>query len=223
MLRCFCAGVLAAAIVLLGIGQAEAGMILLAIETGGADLAGLEVGQRATINVVLSGLEPDAELDTLAGTVVYDQTLLGVPVITAGPIIPDPLDDPLDYLISEQPGYAEATFLTFGDQPADRICGNGLFFSFDVTALAPGRELSFDYTDATMPNPDDPWDPIPVLVETTGPLPFTVVPEPGTLMRVAMLGVVLAGRRRRKNLRRAAESNVPRRRTGFPACLWPTG
>jgi len=85
-----------------------------------------------------------------------------------------------------------------------------------VTALAPGRgELSFDYTDATMPNPDDPWDPIPVLVETTGPLPFTVVPEPGTLMRVAMLGVVLAGRRRRKNLRRAAESHVPRRRKAF--------
>jgi len=152
----------------------------------------LAVGQTATIAVRLSGLEPGDELDTLAATVGFSGSLLGEPSIMAGPIVPDPLDDPLDFLTAEKPGYAEATFLTFGQESVDRIRDNGLFFSFDVTALAPGQgEFSFEFVDATAPNPDDRFDPLPVTVQTGGPLSVTVVPEPHGVLLLGIMGVTI--------------------------------
>lgn len=112
--------------------------IALSIEPAGADLGHLTIGQTATIEVRLSGLAPGGELDTVAATLTYDASRLGEPRIVPGPIVPDPLDDPLDFLTAEKPGYVETTFLMFGDESADRIRANGLFFFFDVTALAPG-------------------------------------------------------------------------------------
>jgi len=156
---------------------------------------------------MLSGLAPDDELDALTAWVVYDEALLGEPSITAGPILPDPRHGPLDYLPFEDAGWAEVTFLTFGDEPADRIHDNGLFFSFDVTALAPGQgEFSFDLVDATAPNPQDLLDPLPVAVQSGAPLPFEVVPEPSSGPILAVMaafiaaGCVAARRRRRYDM-----------------------
>lgn len=64
--------------------------------------------------------------------------LLGAPVTAAGPIVPDPLDDPRDFLTLALPGYAEASFLTFGMEPDVHITSNGVFFPFDVTCSPAG-------------------------------------------------------------------------------------
>ena len=105
----------------------------------------LYAGQTGTFGVELSGLSPGQELDALAATVIYDDTLLGVPSISPGAIVPDPLDDPLDFVVSEMGGLADASFLTFALDSPFHITSDGMFFSFDVTALAPGAgTLSFD-------------------------------------------------------------------------------
>ena len=185
--------------------------IALSIEPAGADLGHLAIGQTATIEVRLSGLAPGGELDTVAATLTYDASRLGEPRIVPGPIVPDPLDDPLDFLTAEKAGYVEGTFLTFGKTSADRIRANGLFFSFDVTALAPGQgAFRFDFVDATAPNPDDPFDPLPVTVQTNGPVSFTVVPEPSSVFLLAIMGAAIGAGGVRARRRRMVKTRSER-------------
>jgi len=198
MTRSFRVGA-ASVFVLLGLGGPAAAQVSLQMDSGGMDMSEMKVGDTATIGVRLTGLQPGQQLDTLAATVVFNGAALGTPTVTGGPIIPDPLNNPLDYLTLTDPGYAEATFLTFGEEAADRIRDNGLFYSFDVTAVAPGRGMfRFDFGDATAPNSEDPLDPIVVEVTTGDPLEFTVVPEPCSGLMLAMLGLLWAGRRSRR-------------------------
>ena len=187
------------AIALLSASPAAHAQVNLQMDSGGTDMSKLEVGQTATINVILSGLQPGAELDTLAGTVMFNGSALGTPAITGGPILPDPLHEPTNFLTLAIPGYAEASFLTFGEESAHRIRENGVFYSFDVTATEPGRgTLGFDFVDATRPNPLDPLDPIAVDVTTGDSLEFAVVPEPASGLMLAALGLLWAGRRTRR-------------------------
>ena len=210
MLRPLRVAPLVVVVVLLG-GVSSQADVMLALESAGADMGHLAVGQTATIAVRLSGLEPGDELDTLAATVGFSGSLLGEPSIMAGPIVPDPLDAPLDFLTAEKPGYVEGTFLTFGKTPADRIRANGLFFSFDVSALAPGQgEFSFDFVDATAPNPDDPFDPLPVTVQTSGPVSFTVVPEPSSVLLLAIMGAAIGAGGLRVRRRRMVKTRSER-------------
>ncbi len=76
----------------------------LSLTVPGVDLDNLPLGVPTTILVQLSGLGVGQELDTLAATVVYDGALLGAPSISSGPIVPNPLDDPLDFLSFGQSG-----------------------------------------------------------------------------------------------------------------------
>lgn len=168
--------------------------VAVSIEPAGVDLNHLQSGQTATIDVRLSGLESGDTLSTLEATVVYDETVLGTPDIVAGPIVPDPLNEPLDFLTAEKPGYAETTFLTFAEESSRQIDDNGLFFSFDVTALRPGQgELIFDWTRAEMPNPADRFGPFLVSVETNAPVSFTVVPEPSSVLLLGIMGAAIGG------------------------------
>jgi len=188
------------AIALLSASPAAHAQVNLQMDSGGTDMSKLEVGQTATINVILSGLQPGAELDTLAGTVMFNGTALGTPAITGGPIIPNPLDNPMDYLTYADSGYAEAMFLTFGEESAHRIRENGVFYSFDVTATVPGTgSFAFDSfsLSATQFNPDDQYAPVPLSVQTSPPLDFAVVPEPGTMAMICLLIPLLWRRRRR--------------------------
>ena len=173
-------------IVVLVAGSYAQGGVSVSLSSNAANLNALTVGQPVTFSVHLSGLETDQELDALAVTVSYDDSLLGVPSVSAGTITPDPLDNPLDFLVSEAPGSADATFLTFGTDLADHIVSDGAFFSFEATALSAGSgSLSFDFVDATEFNPDDPLDPI-LLAAGEGPaLSFTTVPEPTSLVLLA--------------------------------------
>ncbi len=187
----------AATIVWLPAASSVHAQVSLSLESGGVNLSQLRVGDTATIEVRLSGLQSGQELDALSATVLYDSALLGDPTIAAGAILPDPLDDPWDFLTFVQSGHAEGSFLTFGTDTATHITSDGLFFSFDVTATdVGGGTFTFDFTDATQFNPADPFDPIYVWVDEGEPLAFTVVPEPAALALLALAAGWLLTRRR---------------------------
>ena len=178
--------------------DAARGELTLSFASTAPDLSTLPVGQTVTFTVDLSGLLPGEELDALAATVVYDAALLGPPTIAPGPIVPDPLDDPFDFMVFTAGGVADASFLTFGLDPSARIAANGTFFSFSVEVLAEGGgTLSFDFVDASQFNPADPGWPILRDVVAGPDLGFTaVVPEPGVwLLLASAAGLLLVGGR----------------------------
>lgn len=194
------------ATVLVGLAAATSaqGQVSLSLESGGEDLSQLRVGDTATIEVRLGGLQSGQELDALSATIVYDDVLLSDPVIAAGPILPDPLDDPWNFITLADPGHAEGSFLTFGTDTAAHVTSNGVFFTFDITATDVGAgAFSFDFVDATQFNSINPFDPIYVAVDADEPLAFTVVPEPVSLMLVTT-GVLLLLTRRKAFTARVA-------------------
>ncbi len=103
--------VAAAAAWLLAASSAHA-QVSLSLQSGGPNLTQLRVGQTATVEVRLDGLQPGWQLDMRTATVLYDERLLSAPTISPGPIVPDPLADPFDFLAWEEPGVAEGFFLT---------------------------------------------------------------------------------------------------------------
>ena len=165
--------------------------ITLSLSSSAADLNNLLLGDTVNFVVDLSGLPAGVELDSLAGSVVYDGSLLGEPTITPGEIIPNPLDDPLDFLFIEDTGLADAVFLTFSIEPSDHIVGNGTFISFDVPVIGLGSgNMTIDFAGATQFNTADPLDPIVLIVQSGPPLDFvTQVPEPDSVWLI-LLGVL---------------------------------
>jgi hypothetical protein len=152
----------------------------------------VSIGQPITVNVELAGLETGQALDSLAATVVFDGSLLGTPTITAGPIVPNPLDNPLDLLINADTGLADVAFLTFGTDAADHITSNGVFFSLVATAAAPGSaSIAFDFSGATLFNAANPDDPTILPIEPGQPISFTVLPEPRTIALAYVLAFAL--------------------------------
>jgi hypothetical protein len=187
----FCTELLFMAVAALGLFRPSLANPILSLSSF-ANLDAIGVGQALTIDVELTGLEVSQELDSLAATVVFNEVLLGTPSIAAGPIVPNPLDDPLDLLTTEAAGLADAAFLTFGLDGVDHITANGVFFSFAVTPVAIGSgNIAFDFIGATLFNAADPNDPTVLTVETGTPLSFVVIPEPSSLAlaAVAMIGL----------------------------------
>ncbi len=177
------------------------------------DLLDLSVGQTATVEMSLTGLDTAAgeQLVSLAGSVLFPSSILGTPAnITAGPIIPDPLSDPFDFQVFDAPGQADATFLTFNVDATEHITDNGVFFTFEVTSGSVGSGVfTFDALalQAEQFDPNDPLFPILVDVDPGADLPFVVtapdggaVPEPLTAglaaMGLAGLGVAVTRRHR---------------------------
>ena len=154
------------------------------------DLNSVMLGQTVTVNVGLSGLAAGDELDFLAATIGYNPARFGVPSISPGAILPNPLDNPLDFVTFAGPGIADGSFLTFGVTSADRITGNGVFFSFAVMATSPGAgSFEFTFTDAQQFNPADPSNPIFPPIEVGAPLGSRTlqgdtsgVPEPASVL-----------------------------------------
>lgn len=144
-------------------------------------------GDVLTVELELTGLAPGEELDSLAATIHYDDTLFGPPSIALGGILPNPLDDPFDVLIIEDAGLADVSFLTLGLASTSHIQANGLFFSFNVAALRPGNaKFSFEFADATEFNSGDPGSPIPVSLSSNGDSFVTVIPEPSGIAIVLL-------------------------------------
>lgn len=157
----------------------------------------LTVGQPVTFQVRLSGLESGQELDMLAVSVVYDGALLGTPSITPGGIVPDPLADPLDFVVAPEAGLADATFSTdfANTSSAWHICSNDIFYDFDVEALREGAgTLAFKVVYATLFNHSEPESPI-LLDVTRGPaLEFSIIPEPSGWIMLLTAALAVAGR-----------------------------
>jgi hypothetical protein len=167
-----------------------------------ANTTTVELGHSISFDVELLGLAPDQRLDSLAATVTYDEILLGPPTVTAGPIFPHPLDDPLDLLVSTGAGHVDVAFLTFGMGAADHIRANGTFFSFEAPTIAPGVvNIAVEFVGATLFNSANPNDPLPLIVASGLPLSLVIVPEPATKVVACVSVFLLAhwriGRKRR--------------------------
>lgn len=176
------------------------------------DLLNLTVGDTATIEVSLAGLDTAAgeELVSLTGSVLFPGAILGTPTsMTAGSIIPNPLSDPLDFQTFAAPGQADGTFITFSVNSSEHITTNGTFFTFDVTAGHAGSGVFTIDPLAISAEQYDPTGFLPILRTdlTAGPdLPFVVrqpvtgaIPEPLTFglgaMTLAAIGLTIRRRR----------------------------
>jgi hypothetical protein len=197
-----CYPLFSVAVMVLGFLRPSPATPILSFSTA-ASPSTLGVEQPFTIGVELSGLEVGQELDSLAATVAFDGYVLGTPSVTAGPIVPNPLDNPLDLLTTDVAGLADVAFLTFGADAGDHITANGVFFSFEITPVTFGAgTIAIDFAGATLFNVANPNDPTVLTVETGAPLSFVVIPEPScfALAVVVMLGHAIrscGGRQRR--------------------------
>ncbi len=135
MTRLFSISTLVAVLAISTFSPKQAEAVLLSLESGSGDLNQLVVGDTFTVNVVLSGLNPEINqyVDTLVAGIDFNNNF-SLPQVTNGPILPHP--DSLRTIASL--GYIIADFNSvFAPTPAG-IYQNGLFFSFELTALTPG-------------------------------------------------------------------------------------
>jgi hypothetical protein len=165
----------------------------LTLNASPADVSNVTPGTILTLSVSLSDLDIGDQLDSLAATVVFDSSLLGAPVISKGEIIPEPLNDPLDFLSLAEPGAVDAAFSTLSTESAHHITQCGIFYSFTVQALAPGMgSISLDFADGTLFNSADPDSPIPLEISVGTAIAFAIVPEPGSVSLAALALFLLA-------------------------------
>lgn len=184
-----------------GVASSEAQADLMLSLTSSVNLDALPVHQPVTFDVWLSGLETGQELSALAATIAY--TNLGSSSISWGGIVPGTGD-----LDSNGDGQADASFFAGGSQSADRICGGGIFFSFEAVVQNLGEgELRFSYASASQFDPprdfssNDEDNPVVCDPVIGSVLKFTAVevPEPSTwvlLVTVALAAVSFCFKRR---------------------------
>lgn len=163
------------------------------------DLANLTVGSPTTVSLSLSGLEPSTTLTLLAGTVSFDGTHFDIPTISSGPIVPNPLADPLDFLSTGDVGTADAVFFTFSTSAAEHITQDGEFFSFTLVPIVAGEgTLSLSFWDAGAFDPSNPELPSPVVISAGTDLSYqiSVVPELGSAVLTSSAVLLLLTFRR---------------------------
>jgi len=116
------------------------------INLSSSGLSTLRVGDTATVDVMLSGLSAGDMLDLLAAEVGFDALHFGTPSVTSGGIIPDVAGFESD----EFADLAGATFESLDTtSTTDMITAEGVFFSFDFTAISSGSgQIALDFADA---------------------------------------------------------------------------
>ena len=165
--------------------------LTLSLSSDPVDLSALTPGHMFMVDVEVSGLQPGDDLEFLATTVTFDDSLLGTPTsISPGAIIPDISG----FTTAALPGSADAVFDAIFASSGDPITTNGIFFSFDVTAAAIGTGgigISFVDAQLTADLPDE----TPVVL---GPdLNYEIVPEPASITITLSLMASLALFRRK--------------------------
>jgi hypothetical protein len=109
--------------------------LTLSVSAESADLTHLQVGQTVRFDVSLSGLTSGNQLDYLAGTVLFDDTLLGSGKnVTARAIVPDLTGFVSATFAGAAAAFYDAVFVAVSGTP---ISANGVFYSFDVVAHKP--------------------------------------------------------------------------------------
>ena len=168
--------------------SAYGGVMLTLQEQGAVDLLNLSVGQSFNIDVVLSGLQPGEELNYLAGTVLFESSLLGsASNIAAGAIVPD-LDGFIGFGTN---GLADANYDVTFTLSGLTIVTNGVLYSFSVTAQQAGAGLiGIDIPSLAARDALDQFVAIDGGIDlhysiNSGP---TVVPEPATWIVFCLLG-----------------------------------
>jgi hypothetical protein len=180
-MRCFLSSLLTIITFHLAMSGARADLTLsVAAESG--DLAHLTVGQTVRFDVSLSGLNSGDQLDYLAGTVIFDNVLLGSATnVSAGAIVPDLTGFVSTGFVGAADAFYDAVFFSATNTP---ISSNGVFYTFDVVTQQPGSgSLSFDITSLAATDGTD----TPVSLSAGPSLSFTIggvnsVPEPNTLV-----------------------------------------
>ena len=175
----------------------EAGMIFN-LSSNASDLNNLTVGQNVQVNVYLSGLGDfgnPTELSNLNVDVMFSELLFGTPtLVSAGPIVPDPINT---FTGVGNAGVAGAIFDNiFLTPPAVTLSSNGLFFSFQVVALATGSgTIIMDPPASGFDSNND-----PITIDSTSSLSYRIVvntvPEPSTLGPICLTLVMTLGYRR---------------------------
>ncbi len=175
---------------------------MLSLTSSNSDLQNLAVGENVHVDVNLSGLAPGDQLVSLEAVVEYDSTLLDTATTTPGPVVPNPLSDPLDYSALSLPGLSDVAFLTFSRDSAFVISSNGSFFSMDLPVLATGSgALTITFADAQQVDPNDPSNLLSPSITIGSPLSFDApssVPEPSAFILWSVFGLIGAGWRCRR-------------------------
>jgi hypothetical protein len=151
-----------------------------------ADVNHIAVGQVVRFDVLLSGIDtsdPGTFLSYLAATTQHDNTLLSAPAaVDPGQIVPDILNFAGTPLADGADGFYDSVFFVNSQTP---ISSNGIFFSFDVTALNVGTGmLTFSSSAATLasdPDQHNQFTPLTDSLRFTVEGPSVIAPEPGTL------------------------------------------
>ena len=139
-------------------GQSCWGGIMLTL-TSPNDLSNINVGDVVQFDVTLSGLDPGDSLDLLSADLIWSSSLLGLPTVSAGSIIP--VIDIAGFDSSASGAGRASAFYDVSIAMTSPLTSNGQFFSFSVTALAAGSgTIGFD-----------PISP-PVVLLTSGSSPF---------------------------------------------------
>src|SRR5437762_1546662 len=73
--------------------------LLLSVTTDAPDPGHISVGETIHIGLEVSGISSPAELVSLSDRMEIDSAIFDVTQVTVGPVVPDPLSDPLDLII----------------------------------------------------------------------------------------------------------------------------
>ncbi|MCS7469111.1 PEP-CTERM sorting domain-containing protein [Stieleria sp. ICT_E10.1] len=182
---------------------ASAGVMSLTLDSRGVDLNGLEVGNSVTIDVLLDRMGVGKLLDLGTTVTLSSSSHLSDPAVSpvAGVIIPDPFD--VFFLGGSANEFVDAQFstiLSIAFEP--EINSDGVFFSFDLTAVAAGSgSIGFGPYSPFAISANNPLNPIFDI--DTNALNYTVtssnaVPEPSSFMIFGCFGVAGLMRRRSK-------------------------
>jgi hypothetical protein len=181
---------LAGAVLFLGAPACWASPVLTLVNTG-PDLTNLTVGDTASLEVTLSGLNPGDEVDFLAATVKFNPADFGTPTVTPGPIVPDTTGF---VSAGSGPSLADAFYDDLVALSGADIVDNGVFYSFTIQAQTPGKgTVFFEFVDSL--GTDGTGAPLPTVTGTPDHLDFVIhgsaaTPEPSSGL---LFGALAAG------------------------------